>query len=418
MMTQTIKKLLYPFENKLSSQEEDEDRGPPPLPLVMPVYQGQVEEVKALIADGHDVNAVFEESLTSGYRSRIWKPPEVVQLLIDAGADVNFENKCKTPLLTSLVYENTQGAKILLASDGLSISRSKTGIHPLLAATYADDLDAVSKIIDLKNYSQDSEDILESVTLACKLGHSKIVSLINKNICVDRATCMSCKKNNSGQLVDSKNIDKMFSTQLRSPYKFVSRIGKDDEQGFLGKGGFGSVFLVQEKDSQALFAAKFFVQDDKNKISRWMFEDEERYVRQQFLCYKNPYKIIVYDTFNIRPFVGGGDLNTWLRSGKLFDDSPSSKKAKKKLSELLVRMSKVGYVDDGHTKNFAYDEINEEWVIIDGAQVMFQNNEEFIESLKEGFFRFSSSMCRDCSGDLVNFIKGLPIGNISEKTEL
>ena len=71
-------------------------------------WQGKVEEVKTLLANGADVNLQDDVGRTALMRVSLGRKAEVVKILLDHGADVNLQDKFGD---TALKHASRKGHK-------------------------------------------------------------------------------------------------------------------------------------------------------------------------------------------------------------------------------------------------------------------------------------------------------------------
>lgn len=82
-------------------------------PLMTAVYNGDIEEVKALINEGVDLEARDVDGFTALGYVLFSEENEIGQLLLEAGADPNAESEYSNLLVSALSYENYEFAALL-----------------------------------------------------------------------------------------------------------------------------------------------------------------------------------------------------------------------------------------------------------------------------------------------------------------
>ena len=94
---------------------------------------GNVPVVRALLAHGADVNAVTARTGATALMWAVAAPhPDIVKVLIDAGADVHVSSeKGFTPLLFAARNGDIETAKILLAAGARVNDTGSDGTHAL-----------------------------------------------------------------------------------------------------------------------------------------------------------------------------------------------------------------------------------------------------------------------------------------------
>ncbi|GKZ38459.1 hypothetical protein AbraIFM66950_010683, partial [Aspergillus brasiliensis] len=150
--------------------------------------ESQIAIAKILIRGGADINHIRPSSyfepwkfhgrtpLTAAVRE---KQRDLVELLLDSGANINAEGSLDTPLNIAIKLEAIEIA-LLLIERGADISRrSHTGRTPLMLAAGRGSLDLVMAIL-LKKADPGAKDIYGRTALyyATKGGHAKIASTL------------------------------------------------------------------------------------------------------------------------------------------------------------------------------------------------------------------------------------------------
>lgn len=83
-------------------------------PLMAAAAEGDLAGVEQALADGEDVHAKDAEGSDALMYAIYWGDPDVIQTLLDAGADVNTLNNYTTPLAIAVLHEDYESAKLLI----------------------------------------------------------------------------------------------------------------------------------------------------------------------------------------------------------------------------------------------------------------------------------------------------------------
>lgn len=123
--------------------------GKPTKSLHQAVADGNIEQVKSLIAKGADVNAKDERGQTPLHFAARRGHEEIVRLLIAEGADVNvsMEDGSWTPLLDAASNGHTQVVKLLLEKGAKVDVGDNYGYTPLYYAIWSEDGEMVRMLI-------------------------------------------------------------------------------------------------------------------------------------------------------------------------------------------------------------------------------------------------------------------------------
>ena len=114
-------------------------------PLMYSVWHGSVGAIERLLAAGADINAVSVgdgpdqeknyEGTTALHQAIMAKKPEIIDLLIRKGADVNRANRrSQTPLHAAVVTEQEEIARRLIREGAVGTALEETGLHLYLTA--------------------------------------------------------------------------------------------------------------------------------------------------------------------------------------------------------------------------------------------------------------------------------------------
>ena len=108
----------------------------PTTPLHTAAKAGNLDEVKALVGGGADINAIDENFETALYMAAKKNHVAVVEFLIGKGADVNKSNiKSVTPVCAAAREGNLDVVKVLVEKGSADLTiKSDSGKTPLAAA--------------------------------------------------------------------------------------------------------------------------------------------------------------------------------------------------------------------------------------------------------------------------------------------
>ena len=110
---------------------------------------GNLEKIRDLLARGVDPNCLSGRPLN---RAINYGHPDVVKLLLDAGADPACDGKNYLYMVVSWerlwMFEKASMAKMLLDAGALPNNPNEYGVTPLMMATCEDDIDVVKLLLD------------------------------------------------------------------------------------------------------------------------------------------------------------------------------------------------------------------------------------------------------------------------------
>lgn len=142
------------------------------------VSANDLEQLKKLLSnENFDRFALLNALFSASYRNNV----EAVELLIEAGADVNHEFNIGTCLMEAVTEENIEIVKILLKA-GADVSIPKYGEvpHPLCEAAYTGNLEIVKLLVgagaDVNQIAQSTGDF--ALSSAASKGYVKIYNYL------------------------------------------------------------------------------------------------------------------------------------------------------------------------------------------------------------------------------------------------
>ena len=119
-------------------------------PVADAAMNGQVETVRALLADGADVNAAQGDGMTALHWAAFQDDHTLAQLLLEAEADVAAATRVGaiTPLSLAASNGSTAMIEALVAAKASVNIPTTTGATPLMAAATSGSVDAVQVLLD------------------------------------------------------------------------------------------------------------------------------------------------------------------------------------------------------------------------------------------------------------------------------
>jgi len=110
---------------------------------------GNVDEVRKLIAAGSDVNAPEADGTSAVLWAAYQSQPDLVSMLLKAGADANLANSFGvTPLLQASRYGDASTISALIKGGADLAAATRDGETPLMAAARAGSVDAVKLLLE------------------------------------------------------------------------------------------------------------------------------------------------------------------------------------------------------------------------------------------------------------------------------
>ena len=114
--------LLVPFAGAASAAGKNED-------LLRAAWEGRIEDVQKLIADGVDVNAANGQGRTALMGASYFGNEYVVKMLLAAGADVNVKDKQGATALINGAFSGKEEVVRALIAGGADVNaKTSNGI--------------------------------------------------------------------------------------------------------------------------------------------------------------------------------------------------------------------------------------------------------------------------------------------------
>jgi ankyrin repeat protein len=125
------------------------ERMPYGIPLLDAIYNGDVEQVKQLIAGGADVNARTENGESSLYILSAAPNVDIAKLLLESGADAEGSQvpDLETPLMRAVRTKCIDLPRLLIAKGANVNAKNYSGQSPLMLAIEGGNPDAVKLLI-------------------------------------------------------------------------------------------------------------------------------------------------------------------------------------------------------------------------------------------------------------------------------
>lgn len=105
----------------------------PPEAILVAAYRGDVEQVKAILADGPDIDVRDAFGATALHVAIYQQNPAIVKLLLDYGFDPNAvaARNGYTPLHNAVAVNNAEAARLLIRSGANKNIKNLDGQTPL-----------------------------------------------------------------------------------------------------------------------------------------------------------------------------------------------------------------------------------------------------------------------------------------------
>ena len=173
---------------ELVACEEQEN---PLFRVLQAVFDGDIDAVNALIAEGVDVNIQSGSGWTPLHGAAAWGHPDIARALIDAGADLNIQNDFGlTPLYVAAVEGYTDIARALIDAGADLNIQNDFGWTPLHAAAAEGYTDIARALIDAgANLNIQDDDGWTPLDLAIFSRHTTIVEMLKARGAACNLTC-------------------------------------------------------------------------------------------------------------------------------------------------------------------------------------------------------------------------------------
>lgn len=290
-------------------------------PLHLACLHGHLEVVKVLLVFGGKLNATDNDNNTPLHCAAMRGHSSVVRWLLNSSPDIGARNCLNRTCLD--VACNYEIYNDILCHYKEHSGYSRTPFYGMLL--HNSRVDVISKLL-LKGANRPSTRDLKTFNARLRLGNT----------------------------VKSPSA----STSDSSP---PNRVGPQDFKGLsqLGKGSFGEVFLVEQKDSGELFALKVLRKDRVlgNNLLKYAFTErnillklDHPFIVRLNSSFQTPEKLVL-----VMDYCPNGDLGTHLSREKRFSES----KAKFYLCEIILALHEL------HRHGIIFRDLKPENVVLD-----------------------------------------------------
>jgi ankyrin repeat protein/beta-lactamase regulating signal transducer with metallopeptidase domain len=137
-------------ENEPSKEESlaDQEEPKPAKSLHQATKDGDIEQVKRLIAEGADTSALDDRDCTPMYYAALYGRKEIVEVFLANGADVNDRDDVGYTLLYPAIWSNDIDTIRIMLENGADVNLVAEGDYPpLYYAVMNNDLDSVELLV-------------------------------------------------------------------------------------------------------------------------------------------------------------------------------------------------------------------------------------------------------------------------------
>ncbi|MDB9786569.1 hypothetical protein OAB57_00540 [Bacteriovoracaceae bacterium] len=206
--------------------------------------------------------------------------------------------------------------------------------------------------------------------------------------------CFENKRKHRIDYVPNADIPNKIKNQIDlGKFSVVHIEGRNKANGYLASGGYGDIYLVEERLTGEIWAAKF-IRDDVSKERKAEAERVALYEHKLPKVWEesvgNPLKGKKIGSVFYKTYYPGNLLHDWVKSQELFSNTKKSETARNSLIKLFKKLiAKSILIADLQANNLIYDESNEQWVIIDGDGII--NFDSPLEA-KKAFLKTAKAM--------------------------
>ncbi|WP_257282297.1 ankyrin repeat domain-containing protein [Endozoicomonas sp. ISHI1] len=148
--------------------------------LYLACFEGDLDQLENLLAEGVNINAVMDDNFTVLMLASCLGHRDIVERLIQAGADLNARTKNGNTALLLTARENIADClKILIEANANLNARDKDGATSLFIAAWENNTDCVKILIKAKaDLNLPRPDGATPLFIAAQRGHTDIVKLL------------------------------------------------------------------------------------------------------------------------------------------------------------------------------------------------------------------------------------------------
>jgi len=162
------------------------------MPALMEAsLHGHIKDVKRLLDEGADVNALYDEA-NALYLASLQGYSDIAKLLLDKGADVDIRVNTETPLMRASWEGNTDIVKLLLDQDAVVNVKDDGGGTALISASFQGHTDIVKLLLGKgADVNVKNNDGWTALIFASMQAHADIVKLL-----LDKGVDVNAKDSN------------------------------------------------------------------------------------------------------------------------------------------------------------------------------------------------------------------------------
>ena len=353
-------------------------------------YEGQTEMVRYLVMKGADVNALTSSLRTSLHLACNKGILKTIQILVEAGSDINAQDVDKnTPahILSSLGYVESL-TWLLTKQPNLTLKNSygETAVEIAASLEIRQIFVKDAKLSVNNNYSRtvmkgllihnNRADVVKELIFQAQLANTQIIShtvssrpetIERRSLHRSPSKIVKLLQKLKEQPLEKRKVSAnthiepltSINTLLYEENKDIVTTDDFEVISLLGQGSFGSVYLVQYKKNNRLYAMKVLSKKSLKSQNMIQYTKTERDV----LCIiKHPFVVRLHfalqnseKLFMVMKYCPGGDLADVIKKEKRI----SEERARIYVAEVLLALEYL------HKKNIIFRDLKAENVVLD-----------------------------------------------------